>query len=97
MDALKFAEENYRLGHAIQSGVKFEIEAGITDSHSPKHLRTGVNLALCGEAALTDLLIKKGIITEEEYFDSQVEGMKREVAEYEARLSAHFGKPVTLI
>ena len=52
--------------HAIQSGVAFEHSQGSTDG-TPKHLRTGINIAMCDHAALVKLLVAKGLFTDEEY------------------------------
>ena len=63
--------------HGIQSGIALEIEKG-SDCASPKHLRVGVNSAMCEHAALVRLLIEKEIITEEEYRDAITEEFNRE-------------------
>ena len=82
-------------GHAVQSGVAMEHELGGTDG-SPKHLRTGINMALVGQAAIARLLIDRGIFTEDEYLEALADEAEREVARYEARLSAKTGTRVTL-
>jgi hypothetical protein len=92
----KFAEESARLGHAIQTGVRMEIELGLNNAHEPKHLRVGVNQALIETGALGWLLIKKGLITDQEYYDSILELMRKEVISYERRLSLATGHKVTL-
>ena len=74
------------LAHAIQSGVAMELELGSQAGNS-KHLRTGLNMALCERGALMELLIEKGIITEDEYWDSILTVLEREVANTEERLS----------
>lgn len=58
---------------------------------SPKHLRVGVNSALCDASAIGALLIKKGIITELEYYTAITEEMEREKARYENRIREWFG------
>lgn len=85
--------------HAMQSGVAIEMEEpklGKSQSTDPKHLRVGVNVALRDQGSLVQLLIAKGVITDEEYFKAIAEGMEQEVREYEERLSAHFKAPVRL-
>lgn len=84
--------------HAMQSGVAMDME---TDTHSqgattPKHMRVGVNSALVDSAALAELLISKGVITEAEYLEAMATGMEREAKRYEEILSRRFGKPITL-
>lgn len=73
--------------HAMQSGVKYEIETqGEAEAAAnPKHLRVGVNSALVGNAALAKLLIDKGIFTLDEYGKVLADEMEREVARYEDR------------
>lgn len=92
-------EQNERitdLAHAIQTGVM------VTHTHvdpgdgSPKHLRTGINLRAVENSALARLLIRKGIINKAEWAEALIAGMEEEVNGYQDRLTAHFGKPVTL-
>ncbi len=75
-----------QLLHAMQTGVAFvmEIDEGET---SPKHLRVGVNSAMIDSGAMAGLLIKKGIITEDEYYDALIEVAEREVQSYKAILA----------
>jgi uncharacterized protein YdeI (YjbR/CyaY-like superfamily) len=85
-----------KASHAMQSGVAMEISKELSESHSPKHLRTGVNVALCDHGSLVKLLIKKGILTEDEYFEAIADGMEQEKQRYEQILSNHFGTKITL-
>jgi hypothetical protein len=79
----------------MQSGVAMEL--GIDPSSgTPKHLRVGVNTALCDHGALVKLLVSKGIITEEEYFSEAANMMESEVKTYEQRLTRLIGTTVTL-
>lgn len=82
--------------HAIQSGVAMMMEADSKETN-PKHLRVGINSALCDTAALARLLITKGIITEEEYVMAVTEEANQEVKRYEKRLSEKYGRKVELI
>jgi len=88
--------ESDRLLHAIQTGVKARIEYGLSNDSDPKHLRVGINNALIAQGALTDLLVKKGLITEEEFAQTYVEFLKKEVESYELLLSAHLKTKVKL-
>lgn len=81
--------------HAVQTGIAMEIEIGKAAT-SPKHLRVGINSAMCDHAALVRLLIEKGVITAEEYITEIEAELDREIARYEERLSEHFGKTITL-
>lgn len=88
-DKLKIdlAIRHRELSHAIQSGVKWEMENGDGAPTSPKHLRTGINIEMCDHAALAELLMRKGVITEIEYLEAVVDGLEKEVARYEQRIS----------
>jgi hypothetical protein len=82
-------------GDAMVVGVGLEQGLGGKDG-SAKQLRAGVNSALIESAALAALLIRKGLITEDEYLDVLEEFMNAEVERYEERLTAKFGRPVKL-
>ena len=56
-------------------------------SDSPKHLRVGVNAAMCDQSALVKLLISKNIITLEEYTKAIADEMEEEVKRYEKRIN----------
>lgn len=96
-----FRQEEAELLHAIQSGVAQEIDLDRREgrkegSSSPKHLRVGINSALCSHAGLVKVLFDKGIITEEEYQQSVLDLLRREKASYETMLSARFGTKIEL-
>lgn len=103
-DAIKIAQlkERYEaLLHAVQSGVKWEHEAqresGIpedTRASGPKHLRTGVNSALIQNSSLVMLLMRKGLISEREYWETQVEFFEDEVERYNQRATQTLGTQV---
>lgn len=76
--------------HAMQTGVAYEIERD-NRSATPKHLRVGINAAMSDHGALVKLLMDKGIISEDEYFDALIEMMEREVNAYQTRLSEMYG------
>lgn len=81
--------------HGMQAGVSLD-ETHDPTNLFPKHLRVGINSALTESAALARLLVKKGVITEEEYFTAIVDGAERELASYEAKYEKKFGKKVIL-
>lgn len=89
-------EEYIRLMHAMQTGVEYlrQYDDSQTD---PKHLKVGVNSTLVSSGALVKLLMDKGIITEQEYWDTLVRATREEVHEYEAQLKEHIGSAVTLL
>ena len=84
-----------RLAHAVQSGVKAKMEIDGSET-TPKHLRVGVNMAMIDSAAVGMLLLRKGIISEEEYVDALIDRTQQEVEMYEEFLSAHYGKQIHL-
>ncbi len=87
----------HRALHAMQSGVAAQMARAQGDAGTdPKHLRVGVNSALCDQAALAKLLTEKGIFTEEEYAEAVMLEMEREVARYEKDLSRDLGTTITL-
>lgn len=92
-DVLK---EYYALSHAMQSGVQAELSLGDT-SANPKYLRTGINSAMSDVSAIAKLLIAKGVFTEEEYYVAVRDAMRREVSDYERRLSERLGHAVKLL
>lgn len=73
------------LAHAMQSGVAIQMNRDAAET-SPKHLRVGVNSAMVDAGVVGTLLIRKGLITEEEYFATLVELMEREVESYRLKI-----------
>lgn len=90
--------------HSMQSAVAFEVAKTLPDLTSsedssfagPKHLRTGLNAVMADHGALAALLAKKGVFTEEEYFQAIVEGAEREAAITAQRVRERFGLPETV-
>jgi hypothetical protein len=81
--------------HAMQSGVAAKMGCDPSET-TPKHLRTGVNSAMVEHSALAELLMAKGVFTEDEYQEALATGMEREVRLYEDWLSQHTGVNITL-
>jgi hypothetical protein len=81
--------------HAMQSGVAMEMNY-LPEPTQPKHLRVGVNSALCDNSALALLLIAKGVITLDELHKALADQMEAEVAGYEKRLAERLGSHVEL-
>ncbi len=91
MTADEFLAEYTRLGHAIQTGVAYEMNNPAIKATDPKHLRTGLNCVMADVGSLGRLFIAKGLITEEEYYAAVLDGLRAEVASYERRLNVAFG------
>lgn len=68
--------------HAMQTGVAVQMEKGARETQ-PKHLRAGINSAMCDHAALVRLLLDKQFMTMAEYETAVADEMEREVARYE--------------
>jgi hypothetical protein len=82
--------------HAMQSGVAMEenYDPGPT---SPKHLRVGVNSAMVEHGALIGLLMVKGVITAEEYYEALADRMEAERDAFAERISRRTGGNVRLV
>jgi hypothetical protein len=76
--------------HAMQSGVAYAMETGMDDDITLKHLRVGVNSALIDSGAIANLLIKKDVITHEEFHEELRLAMNHEVHIYEELLGVKF-------
>jgi hypothetical protein len=80
--------------HGVQSAIAFEYERENPQQDMRrirKHLRVGIDSAHSSHAALADLLIKKGIISRDEYKEHVRLLMNHELHLYETRLSKQFG------
>jgi hypothetical protein len=91
MTPAEFLAEYTRLGHAIQTGVAMEMHEPSVHATEPKHLRTGLDCVMADLGSLTRLLVQKGVITEDEYFEAILDGLRREIEAYEARIKARMG------
>ena len=70
--------------HAMQSGVLWQMTNAYAEAGTqPKHLRVGINAAMSDHSGLVYLLIAKGLITEEEYFEAIADAMECERRRYE--------------
>ena len=66
------------------------------ETTDPQEVRLLVNMAFVAHAALVTVLINQGVITEKDYYEALAMMAQREKGLYEERLTAHYGKPVTL-
>lgn len=98
----QFSRDYQALGHAIQTGVMYELELeqpGFAETpvgRLVKHLRTGNTLRARDHSALVHLLVRKGVITEEEYEQELLKELREEKEVFEQRLSAAMGAKITL-
>jgi hypothetical protein len=81
--------------HRVQAGVGMLLELD-GSSATPKHVRTGINTGKVEHGALVDLLVRKGIITSEEYLTQVADAMEREADRYERELSEKLGSDIKL-
>lgn len=77
-----------QLPHRVQSAIAFlqshaEKTGESYPSLEPKHLRVGVNSAMIEASALGKLLMRKKLITADEYFNSIIEMWEQEVESYQ--------------
>lgn len=101
LQCLQLKEQNAALCHAIQTGVKFDMQFSEEldfrcASVEPKHLRTGVNIAMCELGAIARLLMEKSVITEVEYWTAINKALSEEVDRYQHNLSVKIGRKVTI-
>lgn len=81
--------------HGVQSGVAAKMAYDAKDT-TPKHLRTGVNSALVQHSALVLLLMRRGVISEDEYWAAVADAAEEERVRYEQWLTERVGTPVHL-
>jgi hypothetical protein len=84
--------------HGVQSAVRYEMtQRGLPDSGAfvdmLKHLRAGVDARASDALGLAELLIKKGLITGEEYIEHLRLAANEELARYEAYIKTTYGLP----
>ena len=77
------------LSHAVQSGVALRLN--VSSYANPKHLRTGIDLIRAEGLGLAVLLMRKGLITEEEYLAAIVQGLEEEKAYSEREFGVTLG------
>lgn len=88
-EAEPIVKEYLGLCHAMQTGVEFSRDK---TSQQPKHLRVGVNTAMCDHSALAKLLVTKGVITDLEYATALRDQMRAEVESYRGKIAAETGR-----
>lgn len=81
--------------HGVQSGVAAKMAHDPKET-TPKHLRTGVNSAMVQHGALVLLLLRKGVIHEDEYWAALADAAEQERALYEQWLTERTGTAIHL-
>ena len=87
--------ERYRAaGHRVQTAI-----AAMPDhpNQTPKHLRVGIDLSKSDAAGLAQLLIEKGIFTEEEFLRAIADSAETEANAYEREVSERLEASVRTI
>lgn len=93
-DAILILNERMRRAQrALQSGVGMD---QVKNAETPKHLRVGVNSALCFHTGLVRLLVTKGLLTWEEALEAECVELEAEVRRYEEKLSQQYQTVVKL-
>lgn len=95
MTAEEFAARNTALRHAIQTGAMYEAEQNPIVMEY-KHNRVAIDAQQAEYAALIMLLVNKGVITWEEYYEVSIAALTAEVVRYEQRLTRMFGAKIKL-
>lgn len=92
IQALK--ERHERAAHATMAALGVEMaQTWHASAQDAKHLRLGINLSMRDHGSLAELLIRKGVITELEYFTAITEGAEAEAAMCAARAIEMCGLP----
>lgn len=88
--------------HAVQSGIKMELELDDPTAgpekllNRLKHHRVGIDSAHVSDLGLAELLMRKGVFTELEYVEAIAVAAEKEQLQYEARLSERMNTRVAL-
>lgn len=83
--------------HGVQSAVKYEMEQRKRPVDDElKHLRVGIDMRAADMRGLVELLIKKGVLTVEEYVEEMRLAANEELARYEDHVRRTYGLPPTM-
>jgi hypothetical protein len=93
----------FEAGHGVQSAVRFEMSRqGYPDddalqggkvSQMLKHLRVGLDMRAADTSALAQLMIDKGVFTEDEYIEHMRLAANEELARYEQHIRDEYDLP----
>lgn len=78
--------------HARQSAVESKGDRSLT----PKHMRVGIDSAMSEQGGLVQLLIQKGIVTDDEYLVAMCEAAEREAESWAVRVHRTYNLPDTV-
>lgn len=87
MKELTNTERYERAVHCVQAGSKM---IAAKNGEHPQS-RTGINISMRDHSSIVQLLVEKGVITEEEYIRALADGMEHEVHAIEDELSSRDG------
>ncbi len=93
-------QRHHRAAHCMQAGIKLDYaRRGFLDEDEHITARVGINMSLRDLGSLTMLLVKKGVITEAEYWKALADGMETEVKQLEEQLTKAYGgkSKITLV
>jgi DNA polymerase I-like protein with 3'-5' exonuclease and polymerase domains len=91
----EYQQRYLNAAHAMQTGVATVLGYN-GSSATPKHLRVGVNSAMVETSTLAQLLMEKGVFTDEEYFQKLALTMEAEVTKYQDEIKNHTGTEVDI-
>lgn len=85
MNPETFAKQYSEAAHAIQTAVAHDIncEGAKGAAADSKHLRTGLNMVMAEFSGLLFLLMRKGVITEDEMHEALLDALEQEKRRYE--------------
>lgn len=76
-------------GHRIQTAIAILMERDPSyRATEVKHIRTGIDMSKSDAAGLANLLIAKGVFTEEEYIEAIAKAAEDEADSYEKQVQA---------
>ena len=86
MTPLEYIAKEKELKHQIQTAIKLLYEkdphyrdCSNTTKRALKHHRVGIDSLFSDLSAIVGLLVEKGVITQDEYFDRLIKGLENEV------------------
>lgn len=82
--------------HAVRTGIMLLMGSPKYKAAEPKDLRLGIDSAQVSQAAIVELLVRKGIITYDEWYSTLADAMEKEKAEYTQEVGKKVGPGIVL-